>query len=141
MHPGAYMLRVTAWSSDGTRAVSATRIHVSAKHLVTRTVSIRTRDLAEARTDTLPVAVVRGFTYGTVTLRVHTRAKVTGTASLVISGPYDENLIVPLRNGTHATASSVLPRDFTSATFHHRWAKGAAKLLDLYTVFTYKQLV
>ena len=138
---GRYTLTVTGWSADGASAVTTTKVRVSAKHLVTRTVSVRTRDLARARTDTLPVAVVRGFTYGRVTLRTHTAAKVSGPASLVISGPYGEQFSVPLRNGRHATRSGTLPREFTSATFHHRWAKGAAKLIDLYTVFTFKQLV
>ncbi len=139
--PGRYVLTATAWSSDGSRATSTMRVRVSAKHLVTRTVSMRTKDLAKVRSNALPVAVMQAFDYGRVTFRIHTVAKVTGAARLVIIGPYGDRLSMPLLDGTHVTRPAVLSRTFTSAAFHHEWTPGAAKLVELYTVFTYKQLV
>lgn len=51
-----------------------------------------------------------------------------------------DRLSSPLQNGAHGTRSAVLPRAFTSATFQHRWTRGAAKLTGLSTVSTDKQL-
>lgn len=139
--PGRYVLTATAWSSDGARAMSTMRVRVSAKHLVTRTVSVRTSDLSKARSNMLPVAVMKGFHYGEVTYRVHTVAKVTGPARLLITGPTGERVSIPLRDGTHVTRPAVLAQSFTFAAFDHQWKKGAAQLDELYTVFTFKELV
>jgi hypothetical protein len=138
---GVYKLTVTAWSSDGTKKVSTTKVRVSSKHLVTRTASLQTRDLSHATTNVLPKAVKKAFKYGKVTFRTHTVAKVTGPAHLVIVGPNGERVKLRLKDGSHTTKAAVLPKGFTKAKFLHRWKKSDAELLSLRTTFTYKALV
>ncbi|WP_375389927.1 hypothetical protein [uncultured Amnibacterium sp.] len=137
---GVYTLTVTAWSADGTKKVTTMKVRVSAKHLVTRTISVPSKNLTGASTAALPAKVAKAFKYGKVTARVHYIAHVTGKARLVFANGATKRY-VPLKDGTHSTKALPLPKGFGSVTIGHDWKKGDATLISLRSVFSYKQLV
>jgi hypothetical protein len=113
--PGTYLLRATARAGDGQAFTSSTRTVVSAKRLVTKSVSLSTGKVTKLTNKAMPkparTSLVKGLP---VRLRVITSAKgIKGVGKLVFTAG-KKSFSVPVRSGKHAAGYIRVPRAFTA---------------------------
>jgi hypothetical protein len=137
---GTYRLSVTAWSPDNSRKTAFTNVRVVAKHLVKRTVVVRSKVGASSVTASMPKRLLNAYTMGKVTLRIRTVATVSGPASLVFTNG-SVTRSVPLHDGTYTTPTLSIPQGFERVTIRHGWAPGTAHLKSVVAIWSYNALV
>lgn len=136
---GLYTLTVTEWSPDGITRTGRTTVRVIGKRRVRHELVTSTRVDRHSTTGRMPTELLESFARGDVKIRIRTVAVVRGPAAILFANS-GASATVPLRDGTHTTPEIALLPGFAQVTITHRWARGAAKLRSLKTIWIYYEL-
>lgn len=136
---GLYALTATVTSADGTIRTGEAMMRVLGKRLVRHEFVTYTRVDKRRTVKLLPSRLLAAYAFGQVEFRIETVAVVHGRAKLIFT---NNGVVttVPLRNGTHVTPKQTLPQGFDRVTVIHGWAPGAARLLQLKTIWIHSDL-